>query len=258
MKAPVLFIAHGSPELAHAAKHPWAKALNSLGSGLQARAILAISAHWWTPDLRITAAPWPGVLHDFSGFSKTLHALDYPANGDPALAAQIAHRLEAGSFPAVLDPSRPLDHGVWAVLRHLRPAADLPVLQLSLPRWEPGRLLDLGRALAPLRDEGITILASGGLVHNLGHLDWEEPGEKATAWAAEAEAWVLEAIQNRDLEALADHRIRWPQSRAAAPSTEHLDPIFVALGATEGEAAKELFRGFQLGSLSLTGLEWAR
>jgi len=256
MKSPILFVSHGSPELALATEHPWAKALNDLGRGLQARAILAVSAHWWTPDLRITAAPRPGVLHDFSGFSKALYTLDYPASGDPALAARIAQSLETGGFPAVLDPSRPFDHGVWAVLRHLRHAADLPLLQLSLPRWEPARLLDLGRALAQLRNEGIAILASGGLVHNLGHLDWDEPGEKASEWAAEAEAWVLEAIQNRDLEALADHRSRWPQSRAAAPSTEHLDPIFVALGATEGEEAKELFRGFQLGSLSLASLQW--
>ncbi len=256
MRSPVLFVSHGSPELALATEHPWARALAGLGENLQARAILAISAHWGAPQLRITTAAHPGVLHDFSGFPKALHALDYPAPGDPALAAAVASRLETQGFSTTLDPHRPFDHGVWAVLRHLRPAADLPVLQLSLPPWEPSRLLELGRALAPLRREGIALLASGGLVHNLGRLDWDERGAAALPWAAEAEAWALEAIRKGDLEALAAHRTRWPHSRDAAPTTEHLDPLFLALGATEEETPREFFTGFQLGSLSLTSLAW--
>jgi len=256
MRSPVLFVAHGSPELALATEHPWGRALGAFGQDLQARAILAVSAHWWTPELRITAAAQPGILHDFSGFSKELYALDYPASGAPAIAEQIATRLGNQGFPVTLEASRPFDHGVWAVLRHLRPSADLPVIQLSLPRWDPAQLVGLGRALAPLRQEGIALLASGGLVHNLGLLDWEEPGEKATPWAAEAEAWALEAIRKGDLEALTAHRTRWPHSRDAAPSTEHLDPVFVALGASEGEAPRDLFRAFQLGSLSLSSLVW--
>ncbi len=256
MQSPVLFVSHGSPELALASEHPWARALGNCGENLQARAILAISAHWWTHDLRITAAPHPGVLHDFSGFPEALYALDYPASGAPELAANVALSLEERGFPTVLDATRPFDHGVWSVLRHLRPAADLPVIQLSLPRWEPSRLLDLGRALAPLRAEGLAILTSGGLVHNLGRLTWDEQGDRPASWALEAEAWVMEAIRQGDLEALAAHRTLWPQSRDAAPSTEHLDPLFVALGATEGEAPQDLFRGFQLGSLSLASLRW--
>jgi 4,5-DOPA dioxygenase extradiol len=256
MNAPVVFVSHGSPELARATGHPWAEALHTFGRDLQARAILAISAHWWTPDLRITAAPQPGVLHDFSGFQEALYALDYPAAGDPARAAAVATALESAGFPTTLDTSRPLDHGVWAVLRHLRPVADLPVLQLSLPRWEPARLLEVGWALAPLRAEGIAILASGGLVHNLGRLAWDEPGDQPLPWAAEAEAWVLVATRAGDLEALTAHRTRWPHSRDAAPTTEHLDPLFVALGAAKGASPRDLFRGFQLGSLSLASLAW--
>lgn len=256
MKAPVLFVSHGSPELALATEHPWAASLERFGARLQARAILAISAHWWTPDPRITEAAHPGVLHDFSGFPEALYTLDYPAAGDPALAATLAARLGEHGFPVALDPTRPYDHGVWAVLRHLRPEADLPVLQLSLPRWEPARLMALGRALAPLREEGIAILASGGLVHNLGRLAWDEPGGTPTPWAAEAEAWVLDALQQGDMESLMAHRERWPQSRDAAPTTEHLDPLFVALGAGEGEPHTPFYRGFQLGSLSLTNLSW--
>jgi 4,5-DOPA dioxygenase extradiol len=256
MRSPTLFVSHGSPELALASDHPWARALATCGEGLSARAILVVSAHWWTPDLRITAANHPGVLHDFSGFSKALYSLDYPAPGAPALASQIAERLGDTGMPIALDRSRPFDHGVWAVLRHLRPAADLPVLQLSLPRWEPAHLLELGRALAGLRDEGVAILASGGLVHNLGRLDWEEEGDHPAAWAQEAEAWLWSTLQKQDWEALADHRTRWPWSRDAAPTTEHLDPLFVALGASEGERPAEFYHGFQLGSLSLANLSW--
>ena len=256
MTAPIAFIAHGSPELALASGHPWAQALGGFGRELPARAILAVSAHWWTPDLRITSAARPGVMHDFSGFSPELYALGYEAPGDPALAAELARQLDDRGFPAVLDPSRPLDHGSWAVLRHLRPQADLPVLQLSLPRWEPDRLLALGRELAPLREEGVAILASGGLVHNLGRLSWQEAGARAEPWAAEAETWVLEGIRRGDLQALSGHREAWPHSRAAAPTTEHLDPLFVALGAAGGAQPRELYRGFQLGSLSLASLVW--
>jgi len=256
MHAPVAFISHGSPDLTLADQHPWARALGLFGQDLKARAILVVSAHWWTPDLRVTAASQPGVIHDFSGFQEALYALDYPAPGDPVLAAEVAKILAAKGFQAVLDPDRPLDHGAWAVLRHLRPKADLPVLQLSLPRWTPLRLLELGRALEPLRDQGVAILASGGIVHNLGRLAWNEPTGHPEPWAAEAEAWVLEGIQKRDFENLAAHRERWPQSRAAAPSTDHLDPLFVALGASGGGAYQELHRGFQLGSISLAGLVW--
>ena len=256
MTAPVLFVSHGSPELALATEHPWAKALGDYGRSLPARAILAISAHWWTHELKITAAPHPGVLHDFSGFQEALYALNYPAPGDPALAASIAATLESSGFTISQDLARPLDHGAWAVLRHLRPGADLPVIQLSLPRWEPARLLELGQALAPLREAGIAILASGGLVHNLGRLAWNEQGDQSLPWALEAETWALNAIRNRDTEALLAHRTRWPHSMEAAPTTEHLDPIFVALGATKGETPRDLFRGFQLGSLSLASLEW--
>jgi len=256
MRAPVSFISHGSPELALADQHPWAQALGAFGRTLDVRAILVVSAHWWTPDLRITAAARPGVLYDFSGFQEALYALDYPASGDPVLAAEVARLLAASGFQAMLDPERPLDHGAWSVLRHLRPAADLPVLQLSLPRWTPARLLELGQALQPLRDQGVAILASGGIVHNLGRLTWAEATDRPEPWAAEAEAWVLDGIRSRDFQALVAHRERWPQSRAAAPSTDHLDPLFVALGASGGGPCQELHRGFQLGSISLAGLVW--
>ena len=256
MGAPLLFIAHGSPELALAEHHTWAQALQKFGAGLQARAILALSAHWETEDLRLTAAPAPGTLHDFQGFPEALSRLRYPAPGDPRLAARLAETLGQRGFPVRLDPSRPFDHGVWTVLRHLRPAADLPVLQLSLPRWEPARLLALGRALSDLPGEGLAFVASGGIVHNLGRLAWREPGDAPEPWAAEAEAWVRARLAEGNEAALLDHRRAWPASREAAPNSEHLDPLFPALGAAGGRPPRLLHEGFQWGSLSLTSFLW--
>jgi 4,5-DOPA dioxygenase extradiol len=253
MRAPVLFASHGSPDLALAHGHPWAASLEAFGRGLRVRGILAVSAHWSAAAPAITSAARPGVLHDFSGFSPELGHLDYPSPGDPPMAESLSRYLASRGLPTSLEGGRPLDHGVWSVTRRLRPGADLPVLQLALPRWEPRRLLELGRALEPLREEGLLILASGGLVHHLGKLSWDEAGDRVEPWAAQAEAWVLDRIREGDL---ADHRLRWPWSRDAAPTTEHLDPLFVALGAAGKDGSREVFRGFQLGALSLACLAW--
>lgn len=160
----------------------WGSALQAFGQTLpNLRAILVCSAHWEARGpLRVTASTRPGVMHDFGGFPAPLYTLDYPAPGDPELAGQVQRLLQEAGLEAVLDAERPLDHGTWVPLRSLRSGADLPVLQLSLPRPRtPELLLAAGRALAPLRREGVLLVGSGGLVHNLGRLDWEgaaEPG----------------------------------------------------------------------------------
>jgi 4,5-DOPA dioxygenase extradiol len=142
------------------------------------------------------------------------------------------------------------------VLRHLFPAADVPVVQVALPAWEPRRLRALGEALAPLRGEGILLLASGGLVHNLRAVDWAAPEGAAEPWALEAEAWFLDRLFSGEEASLLDHRDHWPGSRLAAPTTEHLDPLFVALGASGGEAPRTVFQGWQLATMSLRALAW--
>lgn len=249
-KAPVLFASHGSPMLALDPGHAWARALGAFGAGLGARptAILGVSAHWWTRDLRVTAAPRPGVLHDFGGFPEALYALDYPAPGDPALARRVAARTGA-----VLDEARPWDHGLWSVLRHAFPEADLPVVQLSLPRWTPADLQDLGAKLAPLREEGVLIVASGGLVHNLRRADFGAPDGHPEPWALEAETWILDHLGTEDL---LEHRTRMPLSREAAPTVEHLDPLFVALGAAGGDGFRTVHDGWHLANGSLRTLAW--
>lgn len=251
---PVLFVSHGSPMLAlEGPEHPYVRSLRAFAEGLPERpkGILAVSAHWTAPALRVTSAPRPGVLHDFFGFPEALNRVAYPAPGDPALAERLARDLGAA-----LDPGRALDHGVWAVLRHMVPGAELPVVQVSLPEAAPRALAALGEGLRPLREEGWLLLASGGIVHNLRAVDWSAPEGVAADWALEADAWVVDRLAEGDREALLDHRSAWPQSRLAAPTTEHLDPLFVALGAAGTEAPRTVHEGWQLGNMGLRILAW--
>jgi 4,5-DOPA dioxygenase extradiol len=256
MNAPVLFASHGSPLLALEDEHPWARDLRAWGRTHPVKAILAVSAHWWTPDLRITTSPQPPTIHDFGGFPEALYRISYPAPGDPELAQRILTLLAAAGLPAQADEVRGLDHGTWSVLGHSHPEAQIPVVQLSLPRWAPRDLLRLGAALAPLRAEGVLILASGGLIHNLRAVAWEAPDGEVLPWAAEAEAWFARHLEAGDLESLADHRARWAGSHQAAPTTDHLDPLFVALGAAQGDPVRTVHQGFQLGTLSLRTWSW--
>lgn len=231
----------------------WGEAVSALGRRLPSpRAILVCSAHWEAAGpFRLSSAEKPGVMHDFGGFPKALYGLDYPAPGSPALAAEAAARLKAAGIEAVLDGERPLDHGAWVPLRHLAPRAEIPVVQLSLPRPRtPAQLFAAGRALAPLREQGVLLIGSGGIVHNLSRLDWSSGSAEPQPWARAFDGWVREGLATGDSRALMD----WPSAPGAAasvPTTEHLDPLFVAMGAAEGPS-EPIFEGWQLGSLSLT------
>ena len=257
---PVLFVSHGSPMLAlEPADHPYPKALRRFALDLPEtpRAVLAVSAHWQTRSPQATTATRPGVLHDFSGFPPPLFSLDYPATGDPDLARRVLGHLSSRGLATAAAPGRPLDHGVWAVLRHLFPAAEVPVVQVSLPDLAPAGLMGLGEALRPFREEGALILASGGLVHNLRTADFSAPDTQVDPWAREAEAWFLERLGDGRTEALLEHRSRWPLSRQAAPTTEHLDPVFVAMGAAGAdEPCRTVHDGWQLANMSLRCLAW--
>ncbi|HEX7554700.1 MAG TPA: class III extradiol ring-cleavage dioxygenase [Geothrix sp.] len=253
---PTWFLAHGSPMLALEGG-AWGEAVAAVGQKLPPlRAILVCSAHWEAAGpFRLSSAQRPGVLHDFGGFPEALYALDYPAPGSPELAEEAARLLRDAGLEAVLDPQRPLDHGTWVPLRYLRPDADIPVVQLSLPvPRSPELLVAAGRALAPFRESGVLILGSGGIVHNLRRLDWEG-ASGPQPWAAQFERWIRERLAAGDATALLD----WPQAPGAAesvPTTEHLDPLFVALGAAHG-APSPIFEGWQLGSLSLTSYQFS-
>ena len=248
---PALFIAHGSPMLALAGG-AWGEALAAEGTaGPRPTGLVVVSAHWETPGgFRLTSAAVPGVMHDFGGFPAELYTLDYPAPGAPELARRAQALLTEAGLTADLDPRRPLDHGAWGPLRHLHPGADLPVVQLSLPLpRRPDLLRAAGRALAPLREQGVQLIASGGLVHNLRLLDWDREDGPPRPWAQAFQAWVDARLASGDTREL-DRWTEAPGARESVPTSEHLDPLFVVLGAAAG-AAELLHRGWQLGSLSL-------
>lgn len=249
--APSLFVAHGSPMLALEGG-TWGAGLHVLGQHLKGiRAFLVCSAHWETShEFKLSSAQKPGILHDFGGFPEPLYRLDYPAPGDPELAAAVGERLMQAGIKVGLDDARALDHGAWVPLRYLAGEARLPVVQLSLPRTRtPEALLAAGKALAPLREQGVLILGSGGIVHNLGRLDWHgNAGPKP--WAVEFQAWVDARLEAGDIAGLMQWRDA-PGAAESVPTSEHLDPLFVALGASDGGAVP-FFQGWQMGSLSLT------
>jgi 4,5-DOPA dioxygenase extradiol len=253
MRVPTLFIAHGSPMSALGADR-LAAGLRQIGERVRGmKAILAISAHWQTPEpLRITAWRHAGLMYDFGGFPDELYRLQYPAPGDPALAEHVAGLLRASEIDAVLENRRGLDHGAWVPLRLAWPDAATPVLELSLPDAPPSRVLELGRALRPLRDEGVLLLGTGGIVHNLGRVRFGAAEDAVDDWAASFDGWVASRVAAGDVESLLRYRSLAPHAAEAAPTTEHFDPIFATLGAAfADERPVTLLEGFELGNLSL-------
>jgi 4,5-DOPA dioxygenase extradiol len=229
MNLPTLFVSHGAPTFA---LEPGAagRALQALGMHLpRPRAVLVVSPHWHTAGLEVMTHPQPPTLHDFGGFPAALYALRYPATGQPEVAEQVLAALAQAGLPARANAQRGLDHGAWVPLRHLYPAADVPVLQLSLPMSDSLEvMLDIGRALDPLRASGVLILASGSLTHNLGDL---RPGDADGGYAMRFMDWVASTLAAGDLQALCDYRRQAPEARRAHPTEEHWQPLFVAIGA---------------------------
>ena len=252
----VLFLAHGAPTLALDGG-AWAERLARLGPRLPPlKAVLVCSAHWETQGgFRVGGAAQPRTLHDFGGFPEPLYGLRYPAPGSPELASRVVSLLGEAGFEAAVDGDRGLDHGVWVPLLHLLPEARIPVVPLSLPRLrEPGSLWEAGRVLAPLREEGVLILGSGGLVHNLGQLDWTD-ASAPQPWALAFETWMLARLAEAPAQAM-----DWahaPGAATAVPTSEHLDPLWFTLGAAGGAPAQTLFAGWQFGNLSLRCLSFA-
>ncbi|MDM8347903.1 class III extradiol ring-cleavage dioxygenase [Pseudomonas sp. sp1636] len=247
---PSLFISHGSPMLA---LEPGASgpALTRLAAELpRPRAILVVSAHWESTALRVTGAAQPETWHDFGGFPAALYQVQYPAPGHPQLAAQIVQVLDAAGLPAQLDPERPFDHGAWVPLSLMYPAADIPLVQLSLPSRQGAELQTrIGRALAGLRGQGVLLIGSGSITHNLGELDWHAGPEVIEPWAQGFRDWMVARLAADDETALHDYRQRAPAAVRNHPSDEHLLPLFFARGA--GGQFKVEHSGFTHGALGM-------
>lgn len=248
--APSLFVSHGSPMFA-LEPGVLGPALRQLGRSLaDVSAVVVVSPHWQTQGVRVSASASPATIHDFSGFPAPLYALQYTPPGDPALAVEVVRRLVDAGFGATIDAARGLDHGAWVPLRYLKPEADLPVLQVSLPRdIDAAGALRLGRALAPLRSRGVLVVGSGSLTHNLYEFRQtiRDP-EYARAFAD----WVADAVHRRDVDALVAYRDRAPHAQRAHPTEEHYLPLLVAVGASgEDEPGQWIPGGMTYGVLSM-------
>jgi len=229
-RMPVIFAAHGAPVLLDDAV--WMAELDSWASAMpRPTSILMVSAHWEQRPTTLGATRTVPLVYDFYGFPERYYRTEYPAPGAPELAARVRELLRAKGIAVADDPERGLDHGAYVPLVAMYPGADVPVLQVSMPALDPGELFDLGRALAPLRDEGVLVFGSGFLTHNMAYAF--RPG--IPAWALDFDAWAADALSRFDVDALKDFQNRAPAARTALPTWEHYAPVLVAAGAVADE-----------------------
>ena len=259
---PVLFVGHGSPMNGiedNAFSRRWAQKGQDIP---KPKAVLCVSAHWFTRGTRITAMETPPTIHDFYGFPPALSAVQYPAPGDPALAADTARLLaptparETAPAAPLLDHDWGLDHGTWSVTRHMYPDADIPVLQLSIDHTQPPeRHYELGRELAALRRKGVLVIGSGNMVHNLRMMDWSRP-DGAFDWAATAQDRFSTLIREGDATALARYDALGSEVRLAIHTPEHYLPLLYVLGLRQAKESVTFFNDRTvMGSVSMTSIQ---
>ena len=250
-RMPALFIGHGSP-MNTLESNEYTQAWKTLGQGLpRPKAILSISAHWFIGSTVVTAMPDPRTIHDFYGFPQALFDYEYPASGAPELANRVAELIKPDWIGQDKDQWG-IDHGTWSVLAHMFPQADIPVVQLSINAMKPFDYhLRLGRKLAPLRDEGVLILGSGNVVHNLRLVQWGKP-DFGEDWARDFDQAVIDQMAEdpADLGRVVSH----PGFTRSVPTPDHFLPLaYVAGVAAEGEGKADAFmQSYTLGSLSMT------
>jgi 4,5-DOPA dioxygenase extradiol len=257
---PVLFVGHGSPMNA-IEENEFVKEWRIIAKSIpKPNAILCISAHWETKGTYVTAMEKPATIHDFGGFPQELFEVQYPAQGDPILAKEtrdMIRKVQAG-----LDERWGLDHGCWSVLRRMYPAADVPVVQLSLDYSQPAQYhYDLAKELSGLRKKGVLIMGSGNLVHNLRLVAWDRMNEPGFGydWAIEANEKMKKFILSGDHQSLIDYRDQGKSFDLAVPTPEHFLPLLYALALKEEGESIELFNDKPvMGSLTMTGVKIVR
>ena len=236
MRMPAIFAAHGAPVLLD--DGVWVGELASWAKAMpRPESILMISAHWEQRPTTLGATRTVPLVYDFYGFPEKYYRARYAAPGAPGLAARIRELLRGKGIGCADDAERGLDHGAYVPLVAMYPASDVPVLQMSMPRLDAGDLFELGRTLAPLRDEGVLVFGSGFLTHNMSYAF--RPG--IPQWALDFDGWAAEALSGLDFEALVDFQKRAPAVRTALPTWEHFAPVLVAAGAVADERPRVIF-----------------
>ncbi len=250
---PSLYVSHGSPMTALQPGLTGIRLAELAATLPRPKAIVIASAHWLARSPHVGSAVRPATIHDFYGFPRELHALNYPAPGVPGLAAHVASLLDAAGLQPGLDPSRGLDHGVWVPLRLLYPQADIPVVPVSIqPEAGPAHAFAMGRALAPLREEGVLVIGSGSITHNLGDFRVGYSEAREAPYVRPFTDWIEQRLAAGDVDALLDYRHQAPFAEHAHPTDEHLLPLFVALGAAGTSAqARRIDAGIDLGFLAM-------
>jgi 4,5-DOPA dioxygenase extradiol len=250
-KSPVLFIGHGSPMNA-IEDNEFTKGWQKIASEIpRPKAIICVSAHWFVPSTMVTAMEQPRTIHDFWGFPSELYEQQYPAPGDPALAETIINALP--NYNITLDQSWGLDHGTWSVLKQMYPNADIPTIQLSIDHSQASEYhYKLGSKLAFLRNQGVLIIGSGNMVHNLGMIN-PHMHQTAYDWAVEFEEYVMKSLRNNDDEALVKFKDLGRAASMAHPYVDHYLPILYAKGAAGNVSKYKVFNQHVFyGSVSMT------
>lgn len=248
MRMPVVFVGHGSPANAledNEYTRGWRKIAELLP---KPKAVLAVSAHWYTEGTRLQTEEHPGTIHDFYGFPQALYEVGYPAPGAPALARRAAGLLDG----ARIDNTWGIDHGTWSVLKWMYPGADVPVFQMSVNRlFTPLEAYEAGQRLRPLREEGVLVFGSGNVVHNLRMVDFSDP--RGYDWADEFDTYIRGCIEAGRPEQAVDYRKAGRSALLAVPTRDHFDPLLYVLGAAGERDAARVFNGSRvMGSLSMT------
>jgi 4,5-DOPA dioxygenase extradiol len=252
---PAIFLGHGNPMNA-VASNGYTEAWRRLGEGLpRPRAIVSISAHWYLPETGVTINPAPRTIHDFGGFPQELFQVQYSAPGDPELALRIQRML--APLPVKLDDSWGLDHGTWSVLCHLYPQADIPVVQLSIDETKPASFhFELGKRLAPLRDEGILIVGSGNLVHNLHTYAWGRHVPEPYDWAVRFETKARQLMLAGATQPLIEYETLGEDALLSVPTPDHYLPLLYVLATRrEGDPVSFPVEGVDGGSISMLAVQ---
>lgn len=252
---PAIFFGHGNPMNA-ISENGYTEAWRRIGSETPTpKAILSISAHWFVPGTGVTATTAPRTIHDFGGFPRELYQVQYPAPGDPQLARRVQTLL--APLDVKPDDSWGLDHGTWSVLRHVYPGADIPIVQLSVDETRPaGFHYEIGRQLAPLREEGVLIVGSGNLVHNLHTYAWGGRSQDPYDWAIRFEDVAKELILSGAHKTLVDYEALGPDAALSIPTPDHYLPLLYVLGAAqERDAVRFPVEGVDGGSISMLAVQ---